>query len=200
MRLRGVNLDTMILERESPTTPGASEPTRADEPIAAAFRRLVDDREEALATIYDLEGERLFALALWITGSREDAADAVHDLFVKLAANPPPSGAIRRPRAYLMSMARNAARDRMRSRRATEEPGDVLLAEPGGSMEVSMDARRVSRHLRRLPLYQREALYLRFFGEMSFADIGRVTGVSLFTAASRCRLGLAKLRTWMGVE
>lgn len=190
----------MVCEEDGPTPAVAPANAPSDARTEAAFRRLATHRDEALAAIYDLEADRLFALTLWITGSREDAADAVQDLFVKLAANPPRLTEVRRPRAYLLSMVRSAALDRVRRRPQVEAPEDCLLEAPASDPESSVEAGNVSRHLHRLPRSQREAVYLRFFAELSFADIGRVTGVSLFTAASRCRLGLAKLRHWMGVE
>lgn len=200
MRLRDVSIETRVCEEDAPTPAVAPAPAPIDGGTEAAFRRLATDRGEALAAIYDLEADRLFALALWITGSREDAADAVHDLFVKLAVRPPRLSEVRRPRSYLLSMVRRGALDRVRRRRHVEAPEDCLLEASASDPESSVEARSVSRHLHRLPRTQREAVYLRFFAELSFADIGRVTGVSLFTAASRCRLGLAKLRHWMGVE
>lgn len=188
----------MTLEAE----PGAAEAgkERSETACEAAFRRLAQGGIEALDAIYILEADRLFALALWITGSREEAADAVQDVFVKLAGTGGNLRQVRRPRAYLLSMARSAALDRLRARRDGEPAEDLLLEAPAPDPAGSVDARAVSRLLRRLPARQREAVYLRYFAELSFADVGRVTGVSLFTAASRCRLGLARLRHWMGVE
>ena len=119
---------------------------------------------------------------------------------MKLAARRRRLERVRRPRAYLLSMARSAALDRLRARSDGEPTEDLLLEAPAADPAGVVDARAVSRHLRRLPVVQREAVYLRYFAELSFAEIGRVTGVSLFTAASRCRLGLAKLRHWMGAE
>jgi RNA polymerase sigma-70 factor (ECF subfamily) len=165
-----------------------------------AFRRLAGGGLAALEELYDLEADRLFALALWLTGSREDAADAVQEVFVKLAARRHRLDRVRRPRAYLLAMARSAALDRLRSARAGDPPEDLLLEAPGGDPGAAADARTASRYLARLPLEQREAVYLRYFADLSFAQVGRVTGVSLFTAASRCRLGIAKLRRSMGVR
>lgn len=168
-----------------------------------AFRRLAGGSLAALEELYDGEGDGLFALALWVTGSRDEAADAVQDVFVKLAAHRNRLGQVRRPRAYLLAMARSAAIDRIRSDRGSDRSGepseDLLLEAPASDPAARAEARRATRHLRRLPLEQREAVYLRHFAELSFAEIGRLTGVSLFTAASRYRLGLARLRRWMGV-
>ncbi|MGD2115153.1 MAG: RNA polymerase sigma factor [Acidobacteriota bacterium] len=181
--------------------PGASE-------TDAAFRRLAGGDLGGLEELYDLEADGLFALALWITGSREDAADAVQQVFVKLATRRRTLGGVRKPRPYLLAMIRSAATDRLRAARPRAWPearsdapeDDLLLEAAPADPAAGVDAEAASRHLRRLPLRQREAVYLRYFAELSFAEIGRVTGVSLFTAASRCRLGLQKLRKWMGVE
>ena len=188
----------MTCEAEPLTRP---QPTDGCE---VAFRRLAGGSLDALEELYDLEGDGLFALALWVTGSRDAAADAVQDVFVKLAARRHRLGRVRRPRAYLLAMTRSAAIDRIRSDRGSdrsgEPPEDLLLEAPGSDPAAQVEARRATRHLRRLPLEQREAVYLRHFAELSFAEIGRLTGVSLFTAASRYRLGLARLRRSLGVE
>ena len=183
---------------EAPARTARARPPDTD--TAAAFRRLAAGDLAALEALYDREADALFALALWLTGSREDAADAVQEVFVKLAAGRGGLSRVRRPRAYLLAMARSAALDRLRSGRREEPAGDLLLEAPAGDPGGTLDAEAASRRLRELPLPQREAVYLRYFAELSFAEIGRVTGVSLFTAASRCRLGLQKLRHRMGVE
>ena len=63
-----------------------------------------------------------------------------------------------------------------------------------------VEARRTSRLLLELPPAQREAIYLRHFAGCSFAEIGRATSVPTFTAASRYRLGIRRLRDRMGVK
>jgi DNA-directed RNA polymerase specialized sigma24 family protein len=51
-----------------------------------------------------------------------------------------------------------------------------------------------------LPLKQRETIYLRHFAGCTFADIGRIVGVPTFTASSRYRLGVHRLRRLMEKE
>ena len=103
----------------------------------AAFRRLADGDLQALEELYDLEADALFALGLWITGSREDAADAVQEIFVKLAARRTRLAQVRRPRAYLLAMVRSAALDRLRSDRlgepAAARPADRVRRRSSGS-------------------------------------------------------------------
>ena len=54
----------------------------------------------------------------------------------------------------------------------------------GGSRRRSTDS----------PPNSERSLLLRHFADCTFADIGRITGVPTFTAASRHRLAIAKLR------
>lgn len=83
-------------------------------------------------------------------------------------------------------------------------PGRVRAAEPLDAVPFvaarfddvagRIDAERVSALVAELPAKQRDVIYLHHFAECSFAAIGDITGVSTFTAASRYRLGIGKLR------
>lgn len=169
-------------------------------PLAAAFTALATGDLAALEAIYDACAADLYGLALWRTGSREDAADVVQEVFVRLAGRGPKLRRVRDPRAYLLAMAHSAAVDVLRRRKVTVAADDAVLepvlADPG----TAADAARASRLLLGLPPTQREAVYLRHFAGLSFAEIGDVTGVPTFTAASRYRLGIGRLRKLMGVK
>ena len=54
---------------------------------------------------------------------------------------------------------------------------------------------RLQRALLALPPEQREVISLKIDGELTFAQIGEVLGMSMNTAASRYRYALDKLRT-----
>jgi DNA-directed RNA polymerase specialized sigma24 family protein len=43
-------------------------------------------------------------------------------------------------------------------------------------------------------------VFLKHFAELTFREIGRVTGVPMFTAAARYRLALRRLRQHLRVE
>jgi RNA polymerase sigma-70 factor, ECF subfamily len=171
--------------------------------LGSVFTALAAGDADALTDLYARAGAEIFGLALWRTGSREDAADVVQDVFVKVMANRARLAAVRRPRAWLLTVAHRCAIDLVRRRRANapalrDGPDDLLepvLEEP----DRRVDAARLSALLHSLPAAQREALYLRHFAELTFRDIGAVTGVSLFTAATRYRLGIERLRRRLGV-
>ena len=162
----------------------------------AALARLAAGEDEALGEVYDLFSEEIFAFALWVTGCRADAADVVQEVFVRLLRRSRKLGRITRPRAYLLRAARRVAIDLHRRRRPTHQLDGELLVAPAIDPDRGLDAEKLTRWLRRLPPGQRGALYLRSFGELSYAEIGRILGIPTFTAASRCRLASARLRRW----
>ena len=142
-------------------------------------------------------------MALWRTGSPTDAADVVQEVFVRLARVRDRLRTIRDPLAHLRRMTHRESVDvhRRRSRRREEPLQDCPFVEPyEPSPERGLDCERVSRLLAGLPAAQREAIYLRHFAGCSFAEIGRATRVPVFTAASRYRLGIRRLRILLGVE
>lgn len=57
--------------------------------------------------------------------------------------------------------------------------------------------REVAEAVNRLPGYQREAVILRFYHDRKLREIAAITGVSLPTAKSRLRQGLARLRKYL---
>ena len=154
---------------------------------------------DALGSIYDACAPELFAIAHWRTGSASDASDCVQDVFVKLAGSPAIAAGIRHPRRYLLAMAHRAAVDRVRTRRPGIPLDDApFLEAPGLDPDRAVDASRATTVLRGLPEAQRVAVYLHHFAELSFRELGGVTGVPTFTAASRYRLGIARLRALLG--
>ena len=169
-------------------------------PLAAAFAALAAGSLDAIEVIYDACAADMFGLALWRTGSREDAADVVQEVFVRLASAPSGLGRVRNPRAYLLAMGHSAAVDVLRRRKRTVEADDSVLEPVLDDPVSAVDAARASRLVMVLPAGQREAVYLRHFAGLSFAEIGDVTGVPTFTAASRYRLGIGRLRKLMGVK
>ena len=96
-------------------------------------------------------------------------------------------------------MAHNAAIKIARRRRVAVQVEDVVLERVVYDTGVKVDAARAASIIRRLSPRQCEAVFLRHFVGLTFAQIGDVTGVLTFTAASRYRLGMGRLRKLMEV-
>jgi RNA polymerase sigma-70 factor (ECF subfamily) len=165
--------------------------------------RLARGDASALEELYDRHAERLFGLALWLTRSRDDAEDIVQTVMVKLAGAGEKLLEVRRPAAYLVAMARSEALDRLEWRRTRgEDPlHEALFVEPAGPEGADRaEALAVRDAVASLPADQGEVVYLHVFEGWSFREIGESLDVSTFTAASRYRLALEKLRVTLGEE
>lgn len=177
-------------------TDGATDDTL----LLGLFADLAKGREDALEGIWDRCADLLYGFALWRTGSPPDAEDVVQEVWVRLARSGRLLGRVRNPRAYLMRMTRNAAADLMAGRRTVpiEENTPIpVVVEPA---DARVDGRRASELVLRLSPKLREVVFLHQLADLSFREIGEICRIPMFTAASRHRLAIRKLRELMGVE
>jgi len=168
--------------------------------LAGALSALARGEKEALAVIYDAVGRDLYGFALWKTGNPDDASDVVQEVFVRLAQTGSSLGEVSRPKAYLLGMTHRAAVDLFRARRRTAPLDEAILLDGGAGPQERLAAREASLAVAKLTPEHREVIYLRHFADLTFSEIGKTLGISLFTAASRHRLALNRLRRWMGVK
>lgn len=171
------------------------------EALRAPFGALAAGDSAALEAIWDLASRRLYGLALWRTGCEEDARDVVQEVFVRLASRRGELSTVATPHVWLLAVTHNAAVDALRRkarRRAEPLESAAHVAAPEADPERAAVASRASRALAQLPPAQREAVLLHHVTGCSFREIAAITGVPAFTAASRCRLALARLRHLMG--
>ena len=121
---------------------------------------------------------------------------------------------------WIYTIARNLALDHLKSRRrhretpldaaASEEGGrviyfrDVLRAgegtEPGARAESSEDERRVSEALGKLSPAKREALILRVYAGLSYADVARVVDAPVGTVKFRIHEAVRDLGSLLGAS
>lgn len=194
------SVEAVIDDRWEPVADHAEESRRISENWRGLFLALARGRVSALETLYDEAAHTLYGLALWRTGSAEDAADVVQDVFVRVAEQGSRLAKVKNPRAWLFTVTRRAAIDltRRRKRRQAESLQDfAYLTSIEDDPNRSVDATRASALLAGLPAAQRDVVYLRHFAWCSFAEIGKIVGVPKFTAASRYRSGIARLRSLM---
>jgi RNA polymerase sigma-70 factor (ECF subfamily) len=166
------------------------------------LERLAAGERGALAELYDIHADRLFGHALALTQNRADAEDLVQATFVRIAALGSAAGRIRHPARYLHVAVRAAATDLIRRRVIRREAaGDLAAAQaPSFGTAWEIDSLDVRRALAELPAEQREVVVLHLVEGFSFREIGGVTGVATFTAASRYRLALARMRRALGAS
>jgi RNA polymerase sigma-70 factor (ECF subfamily) len=158
---------------------------------------LADGDADAFAALYDRLAARLLGVARTMTGSTADAEDVVHDLFVDLARGRHRLAAVVDLEAYVFTMLRHAV-GRRRRRAATGQRALVAVAHdrarPDHAAAAALPDDELAAAVAGLPAAQREVVALKIDGGLTFAEIGRVMGTSLDTAASRYRYALARLR------
>ena len=138
--------------------------------------------------------------AMGMLGRREDAEDTVQEVFVAVLQTRRRLTDSQDLTAYLFTALRRAA-GRCAARRArgpvlSETAADeAAAASDPGDDRSSPYGERLQRALLALPAEQREVVALKIDGELTFAQIAQVMGVSINTAASRYRYAMEKLRS-----
>ena len=177
-----------------------SDEREADARLAARIRTGDTD---ALGELYDQYASMALGTAIRVVGDREEAEDVVHDAFVavwrKIDRFDAGRGSLR---AWLMTVVRNRAIDRIRSRRPginleDADERSLLRTGPNPTWEAALrqaSAGEVRSALAELPDEQRRAVELAYFEGYTYREVADLTGVPPGTANGRLRLALGKLR------
>jgi RNA polymerase sigma factor (sigma-70 family) len=155
----------------------------------------------ALAEAFDQFSPFLCALARRVTGDRVAAEDVVQEVFLRLSERPEAFDAGRGSlRAFLRVMAHRRAVDWVRreaaAHRRQQDPRSASgqlapdVAEAAAAMVL---AERVRAAVHALPVDQRDAVRLAYFGGRTYRQVAEILGISEGTAKSRLRLALVKL-------
>lgn len=134
-------------------------------------------------------GNGAHALAIQMLGNRDDAADAVHDAFVKALKKPDAYNADHGPLTpWFLRVVRNHCIDLSRRRRPTgtdvEELVDPGLG-PEALLALSERDLQLQQALTKLSLVQREIIVLRDYMDLGYAEIAAVLEVAPGTVMSR---------------
>jgi RNA polymerase sigma factor (sigma-70 family) len=155
--------------------------------------------ERAFAVLYDRFAARLYRVAFRVLGCREDAEDVVQEVFLATVRSHERLANVRDLTAYLFSaIYRAAGRCAVRRGRAvpvSPAAADEAVAPPDPSAADGPDWARLQQAVRALPDEQRQVVTLKIDGELTFAQIAEIVGVSVSTTASRYQYALRKLRT-----
>ena len=165
------------------------------------LRRMADGDREAFGALYDRHAAALFRHALILSRSRTLAEDLVQDVFVKLGGMGADLLGIRSAGAYLHRMLRTAFLDSERHRAvAAEDPleeGRVTAGAMTDTGAAEADRLALEAALAQLPIEQREAIALHVMEGRTFREVAAATSVTMWTAASRYRLAIERLRIIM---
>jgi RNA polymerase sigma-70 factor (ECF subfamily) len=178
-----------------------------DLPDSELLRRLSLCDTAALEALYDRYATLVYSTARRILGDAHLAEDVSQEVFLRIWRQPERYAAEKGSFvAWLLSVTRNRAIDEVRKRRryfrhetaSPEEQRCEVPADDGHDPALSAELLNqrlvVKAALACLPLKQRRAIELAYFGGLSNMEIAHVVGCPLGTVKTRIRLGMRKLR------
>lgn len=170
----------------------------------AALARMARGEGEAVAELYDRHARPIYSLALRILGDVAEAEDIVQEVFSQAWRQASRYSASRGAvAAWLLTLARSRAIDRLRARRARptgvaddRAADQVADAGPSADSQVlsSEQVARVRAALDELPLLQRAAIELAYYEGLTHAEIAARLEEPLGTVKTRIRSAMMKLR------
>ncbi len=155
-----------------------------------------------LSVLYEEHFRSLVKLASMYVDDIETAEEVTQDAFLKML-----SGRYRiepgKEAPYLRSMVLNGARSKLRKRRVRRlydpgPPGTAPAAELGGVQGA--EQRRLLDTMRNLPEKQAAVLILRYYLDLSEAEIAETLGIARGSVKSHAHRGLAKMATLLEDE
>lgn len=177
----------------------------SDAELIAAFK---GGDAEALGLLMRRHQAAVYGYLLRLTGRPEAADDIFQEIFLKLVKNPAAYGEREKFKAWLFTVARNAAMDHFRREGSRGEvplegdgehagPAEYMASPEPGPEETALAralAGRLEAALARLSPDQREALYLRHYSGLSFREIAGLLAVPIGTVLARVSRAAALLR------
>jgi len=161
------------------------------------------DEARAVTSLYGEHYGTLVRLAALLVRDVATAEEVVQDSFVAMHTSWRKLRDTEKALSYLRQSVVNRSRSVLRhrvvvDRNAPMPPPLVPSAEQGAITELERSA--VVSALRRLPPRQREALVLRYYGDLSEAQIASAMGISRGAVKSHTARGMSALRTVLRVE
>jgi RNA polymerase sigma-70 factor (sigma-E family) len=160
-----------------------------------------------LAGLYRDHYRDLVRLAALLLGDVATSEEVVQDAFVRvhLARHRDRLRDDAKALPYLRSAVLNGARSGLRRREVRRRPlaivrAGAVAAEPERAALAGDEHRRVVAALRRLPARQRECLVLRYYLDLSEAEIAATLGISAGSVKTHASRGIAALASKLAPE
>jgi len=156
------------------------------------------DADEAIAALFEEHARSLVRLARLFADDRNAAEDLVQEAFLRLRRSFHRIESPERTAAYLRSIVLNLARDHNRRglmslrHRMPEEESRLSAVD---RIVMREDQQQVIDALRALPRRQRDCVTLRYYLDLSVADIAMTLGISVNSVKTHLQRGMTVLET-----
>jgi len=171
--------------------------------MASSAARLPWSADRAVTELYSLHYRPLVRLAALLVRDTPTAEEVVQDSFVAMHGGWQRLRDAEKALAYLRQSVVNRSRSVLRHRTVVDKnlqkaPPDMPSAEHGAM--VLLERSEVVAALRGLPGRQREAIVLRYYADLSEAEIADTMGISRGAVKSHTARGMTALRSALEQE
>ena len=158
--------------------------------------------KRALQRIYKHFYPKLYQYALKLTGSQAMAEDAIHDTFLYLWQHRKQIGEIQSMQFYLIRSVRNACLKLIKKKNRLSNIDDTsshldLRISPTEFQLVNINEdikTRIEQALNSLSTRQREIIYLKFYNNLDYEEIGEILNINYQSVVNHVYKGIQKLR------
>lgn len=160
-------------------------------------------RDEAFKMLMEKYKTPIYSYALNMLGDEAKAGDVFQEVFIKIFENLKnyrPEGKFK---SWIFKMASNRVMDYFRQKKETDfdenkqassdhAPADILIKkEKSENLKKALD---------KLSATDREIIYLKEYGQMTFREISQIMDMPLGTVLAKANRSIKKLRNFLGAE
>ncbi len=167
----------------------------------SVLHRIAVEDKQAVEDCLSKYGNLVWSLALNFTKTREDAEDAVQDIFIDIWKYAGRFDAAKSAESSFVALiARRRLIDLLRKTNRqpvtlfSEEVLQTRVSEEDKNMQNQLEAKQAVQHLNKLNPQQRKLVQMAIYGGMSQSEIAEITGLPLGTVKSHIRRGFQKIR------
>ncbi len=173
---------------------------------ADLLTRVAKGDQAAFRLFYDQSSRLLFSLAWRILGTREEATELLHELYLDIWRKAIRYDPVRAtPITWLVTLARNRAADRLQARNGSAKNSPSGGSQPNGPLserqatghepQMELDRRHaVTKALSSLSEIQRQAVEWAFFDGLSHHEIAARTGLPTDVVDRHLRKAMERLK------
>lgn len=166
------------------------------------IRGILRGRRDDFALLVERYQRPVYAVVLRLLGDPDAADEVTQIVFIRAYTALRTFRGDASLKTWLLHIATNECRSwARRNQRRRDVPLDDVaepeLEDSSPRAEDYAERRGLERHVRRLPQRQRSVLALRVYGDLPFAEIARIEGITENAAKVNFHLAVKQLREWL---